>query len=107
MKNPSADRVSSGQRIGNIVDRIAALWQNLTEGMALNQLWDDFKADAQAGYKFYSKDVDWASFEQKKKWKRRLYGARALSWALLRKLSPARRVFLLLTIAFAIYALIQ
>ena len=39
--------------------------------MALNQLWDEFKADAQAGYWFYSKDVDWSSFEQKKKWKRR------------------------------------
>jgi sigma-B regulation protein RsbU (phosphoserine phosphatase) len=31
-----------------------------------------------------------------------LYAARALSWALLRKLSPARRVFLLLTLAFVV-----
>jgi phosphoserine phosphatase RsbU/P len=96
-----------GQRFDKIASRATSLWQDITEGMALNQLWSDFKADAQAGYKFYSKDVDWASFEQKRKWKRRLYAARALSWALLRKLSPARRVFLLLTVAFAIFALIQ
>jgi phosphoserine phosphatase RsbU/P len=96
-----------GQRIGNIPARASAAWQSLTEGMALNQLWQDLKADAQAGYKFYSKDVDWASFEEQKKWKRRLFAARALSWALLRKLSPARRMFLLVTVAFVIYALIQ
>lgn len=96
-----------GDRFGKFAGRASTLWQSITEGMALNQLWDDFKADAQAGYKFYSRDVDWTSFEEKKKWKRRLYGARALSWALLRKLSPARRVFLLLTVAFAIFALIQ
>ncbi|HEX3684051.1 MAG TPA: PP2C family protein-serine/threonine phosphatase [Bryobacteraceae bacterium] len=98
---------SPGQGIGNIPARVEALWQNLTEGMALNQLWDELKADAQAGYKFYSKDVDWASFEQQKRWKRRLYAARALSWALLRKLSPARRMFLLVIVAFVIFALIQ
>jgi len=96
-----------GQSIRNISVRATALWQSLTEGIALNQLWEDLKADAQAGYKFYSRDVDWASFEQQKKWKRRLYAARALSWAMLRKLSPARRMFLLLIIGFVIFALIQ
>ncbi len=88
-----------------MANRATTAWESITEGMALNQLWDDFKADAQAGYKFYSQDVDWSSFEQKKKWKRRLYAARALSWALLRKLSPARRIFLLLTLAFVIFVL--
>ena len=75
--------------------------------MALNQLWEDFKADTQAGYKFYSKDVDWESFEQHKRLKRRLYAGRALSWAMLRKLPPARRVFLLLIVAFAIFSLLN
>jgi phosphoserine phosphatase RsbU/P len=94
-----------GQGVGKIADRTTTGWESITEGMALNQLWDEFKADAQAGYKFYSQDVDWSSFEQKKKWKRRLYAVRALSWALLRKLSPARRIFLLLTLAFVIFVL--
>ncbi len=94
-----------GQGFDRIASRIATLWQDITGGMALNQLWDDFKADAQAGYKFYSKDVDWASFEQHKRWKRRVHIARALAWAMLRKLAPARRVFLLLIIAFVVYTL--
>jgi len=92
-----------GQGVAKAANRASAGWERITEGLALNQLWDDFKADAQAGYKFYSKDVDWTSFAQKKKWKRRLYAARALSWALLLKLSPARRIFLLLTLVFVFF----
>jgi phosphoserine phosphatase RsbU/P len=94
-----------GQGVQKTANRATTAWQNITDGMALNQLWDDFKADAQAGYKFYSRDVDWSSFEQKRKWKRRLYAARALSWALLLKLSPARRIFLLLTLALVAFQL--
>lgn len=70
--------------------------------MAVNQLWSEFKAEARFGYEFYSKDVDWASLEQHRGWKRKLYAARALAWALLRKLSPARRIFLLATLAFVV-----
>jgi serine phosphatase RsbU (regulator of sigma subunit) len=96
---------SLSELLRNFANQFAAFWEHIAEGMALNQLWEEFKADTQAGYKFYSKDVDWESFERQKSWKRRLYAGRALSWALLRKLSPARRVFLLLTIAFAIISL--
>jgi sigma-B regulation protein RsbU (phosphoserine phosphatase) len=107
-RNRSHNRFKNfGQGVGKIADRTTTGWESITEGMALNQLWAEFKADAQAGYKFYSQDVDWSSFEQKKKWKRRLYAVRALSWALLRKLSPARRIFLLLTLAFVIFVLVN
>ncbi len=92
-----------GESFANSARRVTTLWGPLTEGMALGQLWDEFKAEARAGYKFYSKDVDWAAFEQHRKWKRRLYAARALSWAMLRKLSPARRIFLLLTLVFVLF----
>ena len=94
-----------GQTVAKVAPQLSTSWERVTEGMALNQLWDEFKAEAQAGYRFYSTDVDWASFQQHGKWKRRLYAARALSWALLRKLSPARRLFLLLTLAFVIISL--
>jgi phosphoserine phosphatase RsbU/P len=105
-RNRFQNRVETfGHGAEKVASRATTAWQNITEGMALNQLWDDFKADAQAGYKFYSKDVDWSSFEQKKIWKRRFYAARGLSWALLLKLSPARRIFLLLTLAFVVYRL--
>jgi sigma-B regulation protein RsbU (phosphoserine phosphatase) len=96
-----------GRGFDRTAGRAATFWRSFTGDMALGELWDDFKADTQAGYNFYSEEVDWTSFEQQGKWKRRLYAARALSWALLRKLSPARRVFLLLTIAFLIFTLIR
>jgi sigma-B regulation protein RsbU (phosphoserine phosphatase) len=70
--------------------------------VALDALWADFKADTRAGYDFYSKDVDWESVGQHRGHRHRIYAARALAWALLRKLSPARRIFLLLTIAYVV-----
>jgi phosphoserine phosphatase RsbU/P len=96
-----------GHGFDQVAGRVTTFWQSFTENMALGQLWDDFKADTQAGYNFYSREVDWTSFEKQRKWKRRLYAARALSWVLLRKLSPARRVFLVLIIAFVIFTLIR
>ena len=105
MKSLSQFFQNFGRGFVEMAEQAKTFWEHVADGMALSQLWDDFKADTQAGYKFYSKDVDWESFEHHKRGKRRLYAARALSWAMLRKLSPARRVFLLITIAFAIFSL--
>jgi serine phosphatase RsbU (regulator of sigma subunit) len=107
MKSLSQFVQNFGRGFVEMADQARTFWDHVADGMALNQLWEDFKADTQAGYKFYSKDVDWESFEQHKRWKRRLYVARALAWAMLRKLPPARRVFLLLIVAFAIFSLLN
>jgi len=96
-----------GHGFAKVADRGTSFWDQIAEGMAVHQLWQDFRADARAGFQFYSQDIDWNSFERQKPWKRRLSVARALAWALLRKLSPARRVFLLLTIAFAVFTIVQ
>jgi phosphoserine phosphatase RsbU/P len=91
-----------GQKITQAAHRLQTLWDRLTDGMAIDALWADFKADARAGYDFYAKDVDWEAVGQHSGHRQRIYAARALAWALLRKLSPARRVFLLLTIAYVL-----
>jgi sigma-B regulation protein RsbU (phosphoserine phosphatase) len=91
-----------GRKIAYVPNRVQTSWDRLTDGMAIHALWADFKADTRAGYDFYSKDVDWAAVGQHRGHRHRLYAARALAWALLRKLSPARRVFLLLTIVYAV-----
>jgi serine phosphatase RsbU (regulator of sigma subunit) len=91
-----------GQKIAHVAQRLQTFWDRLTDGMAIDALWADFKADARAGYDFYSKDVDWEALEQHRGHRHRAYAARALAWALLRKLSPARRVFLLLTLAYVV-----
>ncbi len=94
-----------GQKIAHFAHQLQTFWDRLTDGMAIDALWADFKADARAGYDFYSKDVDWEAIGQHRGHRHRLYAARALGWALLRKLSPARRMFLLLTITYALFEL--
>lgn len=98
-----AEKIESlGQKITHAAHRLQTFWDRLTDGMAIDALWADFKADARAGYDFYAKDVDWEAIGHHGRYRHRIYAARALAWALLRKLSPARRVFLLLTIAYVV-----
>lgn len=94
-----------GQKIDLAAHRLQTFWARLTDGMAIDALWADFRADARAGYDFYAQDVDWEAVGQHGGHRHRIYAARALAWALLRKLSPARRVFLLLTIAYVVFGL--
>src|SRR5579863_7462196 len=93
------------QEIVRAANRLETFWERLTDGMAIDALWADFKADARAGYDFYAKDVDWEAIGQHRGHRHRLYAARALARALLRKLSPARRIFLLLAIAYVVISL--
>lgn len=70
-------------------------WARVTEGMAIDQLWGQMKADAQSTYSFYARDVDWQAMGTGRNWKRPLRIAWALFQAMLMKLTPARRVLLL------------
>ncbi|MBZ5724032.1 MAG: PP2C family protein-serine/threonine phosphatase [Acidobacteriia bacterium] len=100
-RSPWAARIeSAGRAIAGAVERAGTFWARVSEGMAANQLWGEFKAEARFSYDFYAQDVDWAAVDQHRGGKRKLYAARALAWALLMKLSPSRRVFLLLTLAY-------
>jgi phosphoserine phosphatase RsbU/P len=96
-----------GQGYHQAAGRVTSFWQSFTEDLAVGQLWDEFQADAEAGYHFYAQEVDWTSFARQRKWQRRLSATRALSWALLRKLSPARRMFLVLILAFLLFTLVR
>ncbi|MHB8411398.1 MAG: PP2C family protein-serine/threonine phosphatase [Candidatus Acidiferrales bacterium] len=71
-------------------------WQRVTEGLEIQQLWGQMKADARATYSFYSHDVDWEAMSTGKRWKRLFRIAWALFQAMLMKLTPVRRVLLLL-----------
>src|SRR5229473_830446 len=69
-------------------------WRRVSEGMELSQLWSQFEKDARSGYRFYSADLAQQAEEQS--WFRRSWGiTKKLFWAILEKLSPARRVLLL------------
>ncbi|MGH9746254.1 MAG: PP2C family protein-serine/threonine phosphatase [Candidatus Acidiferrales bacterium] len=74
-------------------------WARVTEGLEIEQLWGQFRSEAEASYGLYSKDVDWDAIRREhKSWKRPLAAGWALFQALLMKLSPARRVLLLVAI---------
>ena len=80
--------------------RFGTFWERITDGFALHELWGQFKSEAKASYRLYSADVDWHDIDGKSSGKlgRFFRSAWALFQAMLMKLSPARRVLLLIAI---------
>ena len=76
--------------------RIRDFWQRVTEGIAVQVLWSQFMAEARASYRLYSREVDWEALRKETRGRRFRKITNALFWAMLMKLSPARRVFLLI-----------
>jgi phosphoserine phosphatase RsbU/P len=86
----------------NVVNNARRFWQRVTEGRQLNELWFQFRREAQTGYRFYRKDFDADEFAGMSKGKIFLRKAQAFMWAILEKLTPARRVLLLVGAVFLI-----
>jgi phosphoserine phosphatase RsbU/P len=85
--------------------RVRSFWQRVTEGRELDQLWGQMVADARATYSFYAHDVDWQAMEKGRTWKRPFRIAWALFVAMLMKLTPARRVLLLVACVLLFFQL--
>jgi len=83
--------------------RLRDFWQRITEGMALQELWAQFHADARASYELYSKEVDRAVGEKHWHKGRLLRTARALFWAMMEKLSPGRRLLFLISLVLLVF----
>jgi phosphoserine phosphatase RsbU/P len=75
--------------------RARRFWYRVSEGLALNQLWSQFEKDARSSYRLYSAGLDNLKTEPSRM-KRFWQTAKALFWAILEKLTPARRVLVLL-----------
>jgi len=88
-------------------ERVVTFWQRVSEGRDIDDLWSQFAADARSSYGFYGKDVDWDEVHKLPKWKRPLRVAIQLFWAMMNKLTPARRVLLLLAMALLLFSGIQ
>ncbi len=77
-------------------------WQRVSEGLELSQLWAQFEKDARSSYRLYSAGLDNLPAESRRS--RRVWQkAKALFWAILEKLTPARRVLLLLALIFLFF----
>lgn len=81
--------------------RARSFWHRVTDGLEMSELWAQFTQEARSGYSLYSRDVDWDEVQKKKGVQRPWAVARAFFWAMIMKLSPVRRVVLLL--AFALF----
>jgi phosphoserine phosphatase RsbU/P len=75
--------------------RLQRFWRRVTEGLALSQLWSQFESEARASYRLYSRDVESRTPEGLTRGGRNLHVVKEFFWAIMEKLSPARRVLLL------------
>jgi phosphoserine phosphatase RsbU/P len=82
--------------------RVKQFWHRVTEGLAVGQLWSQFESEARASYRLYSKDVAAKTPEGLTKGGRRLHVIKEFFWAVFEKLSPARRVLLLVALILLI-----
>lgn len=62
----------------------------------MNQLWFQFREDARTGFQLYRRDFEAGSPREERKQKGSLHVLQELAWAILGKLSPPRRVMLLI-----------
>ncbi len=97
-KNPKRARHAD-----TLMQRLDRFWQRVTEGMQLGQLWSQFSADARSSYQLYSKEVDSTRVAGVPKGRHALNVGSQFFWAILEKLSPARRVLLLIALVLVIF----
>jgi serine phosphatase RsbU (regulator of sigma subunit) len=87
--------------------RLRNFWRRITDGLAIQELWVQFHAEARVSYDLYSKEVDWAIGEKHWYKGRILRTASALFWAMMEKLSPGRRVLFLIALVLLVFPHLQ
>ena len=88
---PPAPPVPFGMRVHNF-------WRRVTEGLEVSQLWSQFETEARTSYRLYSRDVEAKTPDGLTTRGRRLHVVKEFFWAVFEKLSPSRRVLMLLAL---------
>jgi phosphoserine phosphatase RsbU/P len=83
--------------------KVNRFWLRVTEGMELNQLWSQFEKDARASYRLYSRDLEATPHEGRRPGRKFVYVAQQFFWAVLEKLTPARRLLLLVALVLLVF----
>ena len=78
--------------------RLHRFWRRVTDGLEVSQLWSQFESEARTSYRLYSRDVEAKTPEGLTRGGRRIQIVKEFFWAVFEKLSPARRVLLLLAL---------
>ena len=88
---PPAQPIPFGMQLKNF-------WRRVTEGLEVSQLWSQIESEARASYRLYSKDVAAKTPEGLTRRGHHIHVIKEFFWAVFEKLSPARRVLLLLAL---------
>ncbi|MBV9767097.1 MAG: serine/threonine-protein phosphatase [Acidobacteriaceae bacterium] len=83
--------------------RVSSFWQRISDGVAIQQLWSQFHSEARASYRLYSKEVDWTRSQDEKRGHRAKRVVSGLFWAMVMKLSPARRVVFVIALILLVF----
>jgi phosphoserine phosphatase RsbU/P len=83
--------------------RLHQFWRRVTEGLELTQLWSQFETEARSSYRLYSRDVAAKTPEGLTRRGHRLHVVKEFFWAVLEKLSPARRVLLIVALVLLVF----
>jgi len=84
-------------------EKVNRFWLRVTEGLELSQLWSQFEKDARASYRLYSRDLERKQAEEVRPGRKFFHVAQQFFWAVLEKLTPARRLLLLLALILLIF----
>ncbi len=101
---------SSGKRFDA---RVGDFWHRITDGLEVNELWAQFMADARTSYRLYSRELPVRPEASpgvrpgRAEGRHALATARGFFWAVLLKLSPARRLLLLLALLLLVFPTIS
>jgi phosphoserine phosphatase RsbU/P len=90
--SPPAAQSTKGIPLGV---RLRQFWQRVTEGLEISQLWSQFESEARASYRLYSRDIASKTPEGLTRRGKHVHTVKEFFWAVMEKLSPARRVLLL------------
>jgi phosphoserine phosphatase RsbU/P len=99
---PSPPPLAGQVRRYHFFVEIDRFWQRVTEGRELGQLWKQFRNDARTSYRLYQRDFN-ARVRSETQTSSFFHTAQDFAWAFLEKLTPARRVLLLLGMLFLIF----
>jgi hypothetical protein len=83
--------------------RLRAFWRRISDGIAIQQLWSQFHGEARASYRLYSKEVDWSRAQHETRGQRFKRVVSGLFWAMVLKLSPARRVLFVVALVMLVF----
>jgi sigma-B regulation protein RsbU (phosphoserine phosphatase) len=87
--------------------RAKDFWASVSEGLELNQLWSQFRHEARTSYGLYSRELKRDNVEGMRRGQRFWALSKQFFWAVLMKLSPARRVILLVAVVMLLFPVIQ